>query len=200
MFNVLLDNSFPNNYKGHELNTDFRVGIKLTLLQEDEEFDDYIKLLKSFEILYKYKIPEWNTAIDGLIWFLSCGKSEIYFDDNVKEDDIVDKCLDFNIDHMDIWGAFWSKGVDLTKVNMHWFKFMSALSNVGDCPLTQKIAYRSTDLSKLKGDTRKYYADLKEKYKVRKIMTKDEYNEIMSIKEESYGSHWAYLMRMQRGR
>ena len=125
------------------------------------------------------------------------GKSEQRtIDDN--EETTTDKAIDFNIDSLDIWGAFWSKGIDLTKVNMHWFKFMTAIGYLGECPLTQKIAYRTTDLSKLKGDTRKFYAELKEKYKIKPVYSEEEYEEIMKRIEEQHGSYYAKLLKAQR--
>lgn len=176
MHNYLLD-GFPTEYKGYQLNTDFRVGILLTLLMEDESVDEDIKLLVALNNLYKNKVPDdINIAVDGLTWFLSCGRSEVYYLNKPKDTGTTDKCLDFNEDALDIWGAFWMHGVDLDEIEyMHWFKFMTAISNVGDCPLSNKISYRGTDLSKLKGDTLKYYRELKEKYQIYESVSKDEY-------------------------
>ncbi len=195
MFNVLLDSDFPVEYEGYKLNTDFRIGIMLTLLQDDETVPEDLKLLKAFDLLYKEKVPPYDIALKGLLWFLSCGKSETHTEDEEKEQDITDKAIDFNVDSLDIWGAFWAKGIDLTKINMHWFKFMTAIGYLGECPLTHKMAYRTTDLSKLKGDTRKYYAELKEKYRIKKIYTDEEYNEIIERKKEKYGNYYARLMQ-----
>ena len=197
MFNVLLDNDFPSEFEGYKLNTDYRVGIQLTLLQEDETFPEDLKLIKALDLLYSEKVPPLEIAIKGLLWFLSCGKSEQRTED--EEEHSNDKAIDFNIDSLDIWGAFFSKGIDLTKVNMHWFKFMTMLGYIDkDCPLAQKMAFRTTDLSKLKGDTRKYYAELKEKYKIKKVYTSEEYEAIVKQKEEKYGSYYAKLMKASR--
>lgn len=197
MLNVLLD-GFPEDYRGYPLNTDFRVGILLTLLVEDSKYDDEIKMLKACDLLYKEKVPDLMTALDGITWFLSCGKSEDYFEDDIekrsKESSSNTKCIDFNFDSMDIWGAFWGRGVDLSNTKMHWFKFMSALSNLGDCPLTQKISYRSMDTSKLKGESKKYYEELKEKYKVKNIISKEEYEQSLKEKESMFGSYYMKLL------
>lgn len=194
MFNVLLDNDFPSEFEGYPLNTDFRVGIQLTLLQEDDTFPEDLKLLKAFDLLYKDNVPPLEQALKGLLWFLSCGKSEQRTEE--EQENTTDKALDFNIDSLDIWGAFFKQGIDLTKVNMHWFKFMTFIGYIDkDCPLAQKMAYRTTDLSKLKGDTRKFYAELKEKYKIRKVYTSEEYAQLVAQKEEKYGSYYAKLMK-----
>lgn len=198
MFNCLLD-GFPEEFEGYPLNTDYRVGVLITLLLDDDEVDEKLKLIQAFDLLYAEKVPEDpKLAIRGLLWFLSCGKSEICYADGYVDEKSVEQCLDFNLDHLDIWGAFWAKGVDLNEVNMHWFKFMSALSNLGDCPITQKISYRATDLSKMKGETRKYYSELKNKYRVRKIVTRDEMEAILQEAEAKHGSYYAKLLRAQQ--
>lgn len=177
MLNVLLD-GFPESYKGYTINTDFRVGILLTLLQEDETIDDELKGWQMLNLLYKDVVPEDSQiALDGLIWFLSCGRSEMYFEDDEDADISQDKALDFTVDHLDIWAAFKSIGVDLEKEQIHWFKFVSLLGCLGECTLTQKMQFRTTDLTKMKGDTRSYYLKLKNKYKVRKVISKEEHEE-----------------------
>lgn len=199
MFNVLLDKGFPTDYKGYELNTDFRVGIQLTLLLEDETFPEDVRLLTALKLLYKDGTPPLEEAIRGMLWFLSCGKSE-QRTENEKEENTTDKAIDFSVDSLDIWGAFWSKGIDLTKVNMHWFKFITALGYIDkDCPLAQKMSYRTTDLSKLKGDTKKFYAELKEKYRIKPVYTPEEYEELMKQKEKQHGSYYMKLLRTQLG-
>lgn len=199
MFNVLLDDNFPSEYKGYKLNTDFRVGILITLLQEDDSFEDDIKILKAFDLLYADEVPPQEIAFDGLIWFLSCGKSEIFLQGEVKPKSSSDKAIDFRIDHLDIWGAFFNRGISLEKSRMHWFKFMTIIANLGDCQLTQKIQYRLTDLSDLKGDTRTTYAKLKEQFKVRKLITKEERELELKQAEEHYGSYYANMLRLNGG-
>jgi hypothetical protein len=200
MFNCLLDR-FPTEYKGYPINTDFRVGIAITLLLEDNTIlDDDMRFLSAFKLLYKEAIPQdTQVAYDGLMWFLSCGKSELIYEDAPIEESSPDKCIDFNVDHLDIWGAFWAKGVDLTKVTMHWFKFMTAISNLGDCALTQKMQYRSADLKNMKGDTKKYYKKLKEKYKVRKVITKEEQDKFLADMEAKFGKHHVKLYKQAHG-
>lgn len=192
MFNCLLDN-FPTEYKGYGINTDFRVGVTLSLLVDDDRFQEELKLLKAFDLLYKDKVPEFEIAFSGLMWFLSCGKSEEYYlEDSLEED--KERYLDFQFDSRDIYGAFLVSGVDLHKVNMHWFKFMSFLSNLGDCPLTQKISYRATDTSKMKGETKKYYVDLKSKFKIKTQVSKEEKEAYLQEKKDKFGSYYYKLL------
>ena len=198
ILNVLLD-GFPTQYKGYKINTDFRRGILITLLQEDESIDEDLKLLQALNLLYAEKVPDdLDVATKGLMWFLSCGKSELYFEEDEDNDDSPDKALDFTQDHLDIWSAFYKLGVDLEKDNLHWFKFLSLLGSIGDCALAQKIQFRTTDLTKMKGDTRKYYLKLKNKYKVRKVITKEEHEAKMKEMEQNYGSYYMKLMALNK--
>lgn len=198
ILNVLLD-GFPTQYKGYKINTDFRIGILITLLQEDESIDEDLKLLQALNLLYAEKVPDdLDVAMNGLMWFLSCGKSELYFEEDEDNDDSPDKALDFTQDHLDIWSAFYKLGVDLEKDSLHWFKFLSLLGSIGDCALSQKIQFRTTDLTKMKGDTRKYYLKLKNKYKVRKVITKEEHEAKMKEMEQNYGSYYMKLMALNK--
>lgn len=195
--NVLLD-GFPNDYKGFKINTDYRVGILISLLFDDDEIEDDLKIMQAIELLYIDKPADFETAQNGVLWFISCGKSELCYADGYVDERPTEKCLDFTQDALDIWGAFWSKGIDLNEVNMHWFKFMSAIGNLGDCALTQKMGYRATDLTKMQGETKKHYSELKDKYRVRRIVTKDEMDEIIEKAEQKHGSYYAKLLAAQR--
>ena len=87
MFNCILD-GFPEDYMGYPIRSDFRIGIKLTLLTEDNTIDDFIKQKFALTLLYKEpnKIKDIGVALDGLVWFLTCGNSEIYYDDDYTYD------------------------------------------------------------------------------------------------------------------
>ena len=77
---------------------------------------------------------------------------------------------------------------------MHWFKFMAFLNNLGDCPLSQKISYRATDTSTMKGDTKKYYIDLKSKFKIKTQVTKEERDAYLEEQKEKFGSYYYTLL------
>lgn len=189
VWNCLLD-GFPEDYKGYKINTDFRVGILINLLFEDEKIDENAKLLQAFNLLYKEEVPEPDVAYDGLMWFLSCGSSELVYDDETGLDSkSKERLIDYNYDSLDIWGAFWSKGVDLTKTHMHWFKFITALHNLGDCPISQKMEYRSMDLQDMKGEMKKQYSKLKCRVRARHVYTREEAEELIRQREEERAEH-----------
>lgn len=198
IFNCLLD-GFPTKYKGYTINTDWRIGVLISLLLDDEEIPFDLRVMQSLNLLYKDKVPDDpDLAFNGVLWFLSCGKSEICYADGYQDDKPNEPCIDFTQDHLDIWGGFWSKGIDLETADMHWFKFMQALANLGDCPMSQKMSYRATNTSKMSGETKKYYNELKMKYRVRKIVTAEEYEKLCEAAEQKHGSYYAKLMRAQR--
>lgn len=194
--NPLLDGKFPDSYRGYKINTDFRVGIKLTLLSQDDSFDDEVKLLASFSLLYADKVPEdINVAVSGLKWFLSLGRSDFIFVNEPVNDDTTDVALDFNQDALDIWAEFIKLGYDLTIDNLHWFAFMSILRNINDCNLTKKMGYRTVDLKCMTGETKKQYKKLKEQYKIREMISVDEYNDRVKSLNNSGDSYYANLVK-----
>lgn len=198
VWNCLLD-GFPEDYKGYKINTDFRIGIMINLLFEDEDIPEDAKIIQAFNLLYKDEVPEAEVAYDGLMWFLSCGSSEVVYDDDTGlSNKTKDRLIDYNYDSLDIWGAFWSKGVDLTKTHMHWFKFVTALQNLGDCPISQKMEYRSIDLSEMKGETRKQYSKLKGKVKARHVYAKDEVEDIIEMRQQAEEEYEASLPAYER--
>ena len=137
-----------------------------------------------------------NIAVDGLRWFLSCGKeaentsySDIDDVDNAKESVNVkgdDIAFDFEVDSSNIYAAFLKNyNIDLTKSNMHWFQFISLFSNLKDTSLNDIMYYRTLDLSQYKGEQRTEMKNLKERYKIHKI-TKQQVENLKII----YGKDW----------
>lgn len=186
LWNCLLD-GFPEDYKGYKIRSDFRIGIMLNLLLEDEAVDEDTKLSQAFNILYIDEVQDIQTAYDGLMWFLSCGESEIVYDYGIEDNkgnESNEKCIDYQYDALEIWGGFWSKGVDSTKTDMHWFAFNAALHNLQECVIAQRMDYRSMSTKDMKGDTKKHYNEIKKKVKVRKMYTKEEAEEIRRRNEK----------------
>ena len=79
--NVLID-KFPTkvNLKGniYEINTDFRVGLNIMMLYEDDSLNVYEKTEIMLELLYKNKIPEElkDIAIEKAMLFLDAGDNK----------------------------------------------------------------------------------------------------------------------------
>ena len=196
MYNMLTE-KLPTKYKGYHINTDFKCGIKISLALDDWQLGDEERVLTALSLLYGEGIPDdMNVALDGLRWFLTCGKeadkasySDIDDVDNAKEsvnvkgDDIY---FDFEVDASNIYAAFLKNyNIDLTKTDMHWFQFIALFSNLKNTSLNDIMYYRTIDLSQYKGEQKAEMKALKERYKIHKI-TKQQVENLKII----YGQDW----------
>lgn len=165
----LLTSGFPNDYYGLPINSDFRTGIKLSILMDNKDIDQDKKLEHGLKLLYLCKVPKakQELALYGLSWFITGGRSDTTIFPAKVSTPITEKCIDFNFDQEDIFGAFWGKGIDLENTQMHWFKFLIAINNLGKCQFTDKIGYRSLDINDIKDkDEKSRYSKLKHEAKV----------------------------------
>ena len=196
MYNMLTE-KLPTKYKGYHINTDFKCGIKISLALDDWQLGDEERVLTALSLLYGEGIPDdMNIALDGLRWFLTCGKeadkasySDIDDVDNAKESVNVngdDISFDFEVDASNIYAAFLKNyNIDLTKTDMHWFQFIALFSNLKDTSLNDMMYYRTIDLSQYKGEQKAEMKALKERYKIHKI-TKQQVENLKII----YGNDW----------
>lgn len=192
-FNPLLD-SFPLEYKGVSMNTDFRVGILLSLLFNSGKVSDEDKKLQALSLLYG---EDWHSSgvsvellWEGLTWFMHVGYNKCTNnpsssqDGTEQEDPLKDKdgnnlifdtetkgseeILDFEFDASRIYTAFLrTYGVDLTEVNMHFFKFMFMLSDLeSDCVHSKVVDIRQTNLKDMDKKQRAAYIKLKKIYAI----------------------------------
>lgn len=196
MYNMLTE-KLPNKYKGYHINTDFKCGIKISLALDDWQLGDEERVLTALSLLYGEGIPDdMNIALDGLRWFLTCGKeadkasySDIDDVDNAKESVNVkgdDISFDFEVDASNIYAAFLKNyNIDLTKTDMHWFQFIALFSNLKNTSLNDMMYYRTLDLSQYKGEQKAEMKALKERYKIHKI-TKQQVENLKII----YGQDW----------
>ena len=196
MYNMLTE-KLPTKYKGYHINTDFKCGIKISLALDDWQLGDEERVLTALSLLYGEGIPDdMNIALDGLRWFLTCGKeadkasySDIDDVDNAKESVNVkgdDISFDFEVDASNIYAAFLKNyNIDLTKTDMHWFQFIALFSNLKDTSLNDMMYYRTIDLSQYKGEQKAEMKALKERYKIHKI-TKQQVENLKIV----YGQDW----------
>ena len=196
MYNMLTE-KLPTKYKGYHINTDFKCGIKISLALDDWQLGDEERVLTALSLLYGEGIPDdMNIALGGLRWFLTCGKeadkasySDIDDVDNAKESVNVkgdDISFDFEVDASNIYAAFLKNyNIDLTKTDMHWFKFIALFSNLKDTSLNDIMYYRTIDLSQYKGEQKAEMKALKERYKIHKI-TKQQVENLKIV----YGQDW----------
>lgn len=137
--------------KKYKINTDFRVAIECNDIATNPEIGEYEKCLA---IIYKLFGDEGlkNSQDYAELMrlgqkYLLCGKE---IDDNSDEPD-----MDFTQDMDLIETSFYSdyNGLELSKTNMHWWKFcqlLNGLSNseLGNCCILNRIrTLRTTDPS-----------------------------------------------------
>ena len=198
MYNMLLDR-YPTEYEGYLLRTDYRIGIQITLVLEDLDLEDDERMLKALELLYGYGIPDnINLALNGLKWFMSCGKKctkdsmgyvesadiDEEVDENVSDNGKI--AYDFAIDSDLIYASMFTQyGVEIDKEMIHWFKFIAMFKALKDTELNDLMYYRTVDISKLPKQQRSNMRKLQEKYKIRKVTAQRK-----AELELCFGSDW----------
>lgn len=198
MYNMLLDR-YPTEYRGYLLRTDYRIGIQITLVLEDLDLEDDERMLKALELLYGYGIPDdIMLAINGLKWFMSCGKScsgdsSEYLDIADIDDEVEDSvssngkiAYDFEVDSDLIYASMFTQyGVEIDKEKMHWFKFIAMFRCLKDTELNDLMYYRTVDISKLPKQQQVEMRKLQDKYRIRKVTAQHK-----SELEACFGSEW----------
>lgn len=168
--NIMLD-GLPTEYEGYLIRTDFRIGMQISEALSDVNLADPEKMTIAMELLYGRGIPpDVNIAEKGLRWFMSGGEP-----DAEKTSDGKTPTFDFEQDNRLVYSAFRARfGIDLTRERLHWFAFIAMLSDLGSCSLTDIIDIRGADLSQMKGEQQRRYANLKEKYAVKRQISDSE--------------------------
>lgn len=179
---TLLD-KLPTDYSGFALNTSWRVGVALTLLLDEQDLKNETVMYTALRMLYRdidtVDIQSnATTLLEGVVWFLSCGESEILWVDKPVSH-ANEEQISFREDAMDI-RVWFKKGfnIDLDDTpDIHWFMFTSMLYSAHDCPLASKLEYRSVDMAKIKdADMKKQYREAKNKLKVHTYLDPDMVN------------------------
>lgn len=124
--NVLID-KFPTKVKIdgelYELNTDYRVCLKIMFAFQDDELTIQEKGMIMLRLLYKNLPINIDEAVNKAIKFLDCGKSN----EESEEKSMKSKAplFSWKKDSQYIYSAFkQSYGIDLEKEKMHWWKFV----------------------------------------------------------------------------
>lgn len=196
MFNVLLD-KLPTEYKGFPIDSDFQIGIQIMQALEDGELTEQEGQSVALSLLFLAEdenrdplpLPDAETAIEGLMWFLTGWNH----DHNSKGDKT--RVTDFDIDQWRIYSAFRQHyGINLNDLGvrcvgykvieeeieekvekkivpiyeenkMHFWEFMGLLITLPECAYTRVIDIRAKKItSKMGKDERKAYTELKKAY------------------------------------
>lgn len=167
MFNVLLD-KLPTEYEGFPIDSDFQTGIQIMQALEDDELTRQEQIGAVLSLLFlqedKYgnplPLPDAQTAVDGLVWFLT----DWNHDHNSKTDKT--RVTDYDIDQWRIYSAFRQHyGINLNTDKLHFWEFMGLLTTLPECAYTRVIDIRAKKITpKMGKDEKKAYTELKKVY------------------------------------
>lgn len=163
MFNILLDD-YPTEWNGYKLNTDFRIGVMMTLASSDKRLNEREKQRAIINLLFDGDCPlSLEECMECVGWFLN-GWSY----DHHKKGGSSQAVMDFNIDQGRIYSAFLMQyHIDLNTEDMHFWKFMFLMSNLEECAFTRVIDIRDKTLdSKMSKEERKHYTEVKKIYRI----------------------------------
>ena len=154
------------------IRTDYRVALDIFLALTDPDLDDYNKAAEMLEILYVDEIPPelWQEAVDVGMWFLNGGEKE----KQTKQPKLVDWEQDFNIIAAPISQIV---GKDIRGMDyFHWWSFLAAYSNIGDCFFAHVVAIRDKKAKgkKLDKPDREFYQRNREQIDIQKKLTSAE--------------------------
>lgn len=166
--NILLD-ALPENVNGIPVRSGFRTMIQLELMMDDPEVPREARLPLALNLLYKQPADDLQKAVDGLLWFYSCGSPDA--PERIAGGKTTERAYDFETDAPDIYAAFLQTyGINLNTAELHWWAFRALLGALPEsCKIVRIMGYRTRDLSDLKGKEKKYYAEMKARYKLRPL-------------------------------
>lgn len=181
------------NDKRYDINTDFRTAIECNQIALDETIGDYERALA---IIYKLfgqeglHCDDCEKLLNLALKFLMCNQDPSEINSNKQPD------MDYIEDYDYIEASFMSDyGMDLSKENMHWWKFFKLLnglsnSDTGNCCILNRVRnIRNIDLSEIKDN--KERARIREmqdrvalkKYDKKYNLTKEQEESIMRLEE-----------------
>ena len=173
MYNAMLDR-LPEDYRGWLIRTDYRIGVQIQLCISDPELSDSEKTGTALYLLYGNGVPDLQTALDGLNWFMSCGNP-----DPDGGGDNEPPVYSFEQDSGRIVSAFRKVfGMDISRERLHWFEFVNMLGDLKDTAFTSVIDIRTTDVSEVDKKRRAEFMRMKKRFALSAQYTPDEQAEI----------------------
>lgn len=181
--NLLLE-QLPSKANGYSCNTDFRIMVQFELLLQEQNIDTEAALKRIFKLFYISTPPSLEKAVEGLLWFYRCGKSEEEPPTTTHKSSV--QAYSFAQDAGYIYAAFLAQyGIDLTAVKMHWWKFRALFSALESGNVfTEIMGYRTVDTKGMGRRERAQYERLKKIYALKNTSSKSpltcaEYNQQM---------------------
>lgn len=181
MINLLLDNidEVVENRIKINFDTNFRIGIAFEIMMQNPKYSMRAKTYQALNLFYPEmnEIEDVKEAIDNIIWFYSCGRSEERTSQKNKKGRNK-QIYSYVFDNDLIYSAFKNQyNVDLEEIKyLHWWKFKAMFDGLkSDNRIVEIMGYRAMDLSKIKDkDMKKYYKKMQEEYKLPDMRSEEE--------------------------
>ena len=142
-----LPKSVEINDQNFSIRYDFRVILTIFEVLDDEELSDEERAYTALKLFFVDfdNIPDYDAAIGKMFWFINGGKTP---DDKKKEPELVDWEKDFQLIVSPINRVLGREvreseyDADTNSGGIHWFTFLSAYMEIGDCLFAQVIRIR----------------------------------------------------------
>ncbi|MBS1474011.1 MAG: hypothetical protein HP058_03725 [Massilimaliae sp.] len=176
MFNAILDR-LPEDYEGWLIRTDYRIGVQIQLCVSDPDLSEYERTATSLKLLYGNGIPDLETALSGLSWFMSCGNPP-QRQESGEEPDVYS----FEYDSGRIVSAFKKVfGRDISRERLHWFEFVPMLGELQETAFANVMEIRNTKSSEIDSKHRAEFERMKKRFALPGQYSAEEEAKINSI-------------------
>ncbi len=149
----------------YEINTDFRVWMKISEIFSEENISSADKIIKIFSLIFTSSVLP--SSIDEAI--KSIGEFLVPFPSgNERKGKGGNTAFSFSHDGGLIYAAFLSQyGIDLTSARLHWWRFLALFFALDSCKFTEIVKIRTMDLSTIKDtDQKRFIRKLKRLYRL----------------------------------
>lgn len=185
MINVMLDR-LPEEWNGYEVNTSFRIGIQVFLVQYDKELTKYEKADAITWLLFDDREHPEGTKLQQCIeWFLNG-----WYHDNSVESEDNRRLVDYDVDQWRIYADFRQiYGIDLSLEDLHWWAFNGLIWNMPyeRSSFLQAIEIRRKEITARMGqEERRALEKAKAIYALEQPEEKKEYTEEEKAKIDDY--------------
>lgn len=193
MINVMLD-ELPEEWEGYQLNTSFRVGMQIMLIEEDKELSKREKVYIIMDLLFKNDRPENVRDIEACLdWFINGWNHDNFTGKKPQaKKKKVARQMDFDRDQWRIYSAFLSQyRINLAEEDMHWWEFMGLLSCLDECAYTKVIEIRNKQIES--GMSPKEKQAIKQAHEIYAL--EEEVDELTPQERERYENFMKYRKR-----
>lgn len=165
------------------VNTDYKYWIELSDALNDTEVDNEY-LANVLKGLFLDKIPQFSGEVFlAIMDFFNGNVKNTKNSENGETEKKKKKVYDFKIDAEYFISAFLNQyNINLFEDDLHWWKFLALFNGLEKCELTERIYYRSVDLSTIKSK--------EERKRIKKIQDKLKLDDNVLSDEDIGGALW----------